>query len=211
MTTKNSLIVIGLLIIVSAAIGFYFYPFFPAEVASHWGMDGEVNGYMPKFWAVTLMPLLMLGMTGLFIWLPKIDPLKENISAFRKEYNLLITAIIAFLFYINLLTLFWNAEYHFDMAAWIAPALGILWFFIGTVLPKTKRNWFMGIRTPWSLSSDRVWKETHEFGGKLFKLSGMIAILGLFFPKDALWLVLTPVIFSSVAVVVYSYISFKKK
>lgn len=201
----------GIFTLISTTLSFYFYPFFPAEIASHWGVNGEVNGTMPKLLGVVIMPLLMVFLAALFVWLPKIDPLKENVAAFRREYNTLITIIIGFLFYINLLSLFWNAGYRFEMGAWIAPALGTLWFYIGVLLPRTKRNWFMGIRTPWSMSSDRVWKETHEFGGKLFKLSGLIAMLGLFFKGDALWVVIIPVIFSSIAVVIYSYISFKKK
>lgn len=211
MTTKTSLIIIGALFIISAAVGFYFYPLFPDQIASHWGFNGQVNGYMGKFWGLALLPILMVVLTGFFLWLPKIDPLKENVAIFRDFYNSIVTVIISFLFYIHMLTVFWNAGFRFDMGTFIAPAIAVLWYFIGVALPETRRNWFMGIRTPWTLSSDRVWKETHEFGGKLFKLSALAALLGVFFPSAAIWLVIVPILFSTLATVIYSYLSFKRK
>lgn len=89
-----------IIIILSFFIGIYFYPQMPDKMASHWNIKNEVDGYLPKFWGLFLMPLVSLGMYGLFIALPRIDPLKKNIEAFKKYYFGFILIMIVFLFYI---------------------------------------------------------------------------------------------------------------
>ena len=93
----------------------------------------------------------------------------------------------------------------------MVPALGILFYFVGIVTEKAKRNWFIGIRTPWTLSSDIVWNKTHKIGGKLFKIAALIAFSGLFFPKYAILLVIVPVILVALYTIVYSYFEYKKQ
>jgi uncharacterized membrane protein len=211
MSTKKSFIVVFAIIALSIAVGIYIYPSLPAQIASHWGSDGQVNGYMGKFWGIFLLPVIMVFLTALLYWLPSIDPKKKNVASFRKIYNGVIVGIIAFLFYIYALTILWNTGHAFDMNIAISIPIAGLWYLLGVALPKTKQNWFMGIRTPWTLESERVWKETHEFGGKLFRYSAIAALVGLLFPDMTLWFVLIPIIFSSLATVVYSYISYQSE
>jgi len=182
----------------------------PERMASHWNSQGEVDGYLSKFWGLFLMPIVSLAIFLLFLLIPRIDPLKKNIEKFRKYFDWFIVLIIIFLLYIYSLTIFWNLGYRFDMGQMMMPALGILFIYIGTLLKQAKRNWFIGIRTPWTLSSDAVWDKTHQLGSKLFKLAGIIALLGIFIPNYALWLVLVPVIAFSLYLMIYSYFEYKK-
>lgn len=183
----------------------------PDFMASHWNMRGEVNGYMSKFWGLFLMPLLALAMWLLFLLIPKIDPLKHNIQKFREYFDNFIALIILFLFYIYVLTLVWNLGYRFDLTQMMLPAFAILFYYSGVLISKTKQNWFIGIRTPWTLSSENVWKKTHKLGSKLFKACALISLLGLFFVNFAFWLVIIPVILSSVYVFIFSYLEHKKE
>ncbi len=80
----------------------------------------------------------------------------------------------------------------------------------GVMMENAKRNWFIGIRTPWTMSSDSVWNKTHAIGGKLFKISGGIAFLGVLFPDYAFFLVIAPIILSALYVTAYSYFEYKK-
>jgi uncharacterized membrane protein len=114
------------------------------------------------------------------------------------------------MFYIFLLTLFWNLGYRVGMTQAISPAMVILFFFIGAIMNKLERNWFIGIRTPWILSSDEVWKKTYKLGGKLFMFAGIIALLGAFFPDYAIWLIFAPILIVIVFVIVYSYFDYKQ-
>jgi len=207
---KIHIIILGI-VLVSFIIAIYFYPSMPERMASHWNAKGEVDGSLPKFWGLFLMPIVSLGMFLLFIFIPKIDPLKKNIEKFRKQFDMFIVMIILFLLYIYILTLFWNLDYRFDMTIMIVPAMGILFFYIGFLVEKAKRNWFVGIRTPWTLSNDVVWEKTHKLGGKLFKAAGVIAFFGIFFGEYAIWFVLVPVISVSVYLVAYSYFEYKRQ
>ncbi len=207
---KSKTIILGI-IILSFITGAYFYGQMPDRMASHWNIRGEVDDYISKFWGLFLMPIISIGLLFLFILIPKVDPLKENIEKFKKYFDDFMVLMIVFLFYIYLLTIAWNTGLRFDMGQAIIPAIGLLFYYIGTLFVNTKRNWFIGIRTPWTLSNDKVWQETHRVGGKLFKLAGVIAILGLFFPKQLLWFVVVPVILVSVLPFIYSYFLYQKE
>jgi uncharacterized membrane protein len=203
----------AMLVMIAASfiIGAWLYPGMPESLPSHWNIRGEVDGYMPKFWALFLMPIITVGLTALFLVIPRIDPKKSNIEKFRKYYEALVVLIVAFLFYIYLLTLFWNLGYVFDMGQMLVPALGFLFYFIGSILDKVKTNWFIGIRTPWTLSSERVWKLTHRKGGMVFRASGVIALFGILFPVFAVWLLLAPILVGVAYLMVYSYMEYQKE
>jgi len=206
---KNEIKTLGI-IILFFAIGIYFYPQMPDRVASHWNIQGEPNNYMSKFWGLLLMPIISSILLVIFLLIPKMDPLKENIEKFRKHFDNFIILMTTFLFYIYLLTIAWNIGLKFDMNRMIIPAMGLLFYYIGDLLGNTKRNWLVGIKTPWTLSSDKVWEETHRVGGKLFKFAGIITVLGLFFPKNLLWITVLPVILVIVFTFIYSYFLYKR-
>lgn len=208
---KKSNIIIILIILASFIIGIYFYPRTPDEIASHWNSRGQVDDYMSKFWGLFLMPIISIGLFLLFILIPKIDPLKENIDKFKKYFDGFMVLMIVFLFYIYLLTIFWNIGLRFDMGQLMTPALGLLFYYCGILIENAKKNWFIGIRTPWTLSSDKVWEKTHKIGAKLFKIVAIIAFFGVVFPEYAIFLVMIPVILAAVYTIVYSYIEYRKE
>ena len=159
-----------------------------------------------------MMPLMSIGILALFLIIPNLDPLKDNIAEFREIFNLFIFVIMLFLAYIWALTIFWNLGFtSFKMSTAILPAMGFLFLLIGYMLRQAKRNWFVGIRTPWTLSSDTVWSEIHRLGSKLFVASGVLSFLGIFFEDYAIWFVLVPVLGSTFFLYIYSYILFRKE
>lgn len=207
---KTTIIALGI-ILLSFLIGISLYSSMPTEMASHWNVQGEVNDYLSKFWGLFLMPMMSLGIFLLFLIVPKIDPLKANIAKFRKYFDGFIVFFVGFLFYVYLLTIFWNLGIRFSFPQLIMPAFGALFYYCGILIERTKRNWFIGIRTPWTLSSENVWDKTHKLGGKLFKIAGVVAILGIISGKYAVFFVLCPAIFVSIYLVVYSYIEYQKE
>jgi len=213
MSTRTTTIIVLLMIVAATVGGLLLWNRLPDAMASHWGPNDEVNGYMSKFWGVFLMPLITLGLFGLFLVIPSIDPLKANIAQFRDVFNLFITLIVSFMIYIYFLTLRWNLGYpDFGMSKAMLPAMGILFFFIGYMLRKSKRNFFIGIRTPWTLSSDKVWDETHRLGSVLFMASGVLAFIGSFFGGMlAFWFLFIPVIGSTLITLVYSYVLYQRE
>jgi uncharacterized membrane protein len=199
------------IVLLSVLIGIVLYPSMPELMASHWDAAGQVDGYMPKFWGLFLMPIISAIILGLFIAIPKIDPLARNIRKFRKQFDMFVLLMMMFMLYIYLLTIGWNFGVRFGMTQALAPALALLFYYTGAMMEESKRNWFIGIRTPWTMSSDRVWGETNRLGGKLMRAAGVVALLGVVFPDFAFTLILAPVIAFAVFSVVYSYVIFKKQ
>lgn len=195
----------------SFAIGIYFYPQLPEEMASHWNAQGEADAHMPKFWGLFLFPSVLVGLSLLFIAIPVIDPLKENIEKFRGYYDGFVVLFFLFMLSVYFQMILWNLGMEISPNLTLPIGLGLLFFYIGILCENAKRNWFIGIRTPWTLSSERVWEKTHKIGGKLFKIAGAIAFAGLLFRSHALFLALVPAILAAAYAVVYSYIEYQKE
>ncbi len=182
------------IILVMFASAIYFYPAMPDSMASHWNAKGEVNDYMSKPFGMYLMPLFAIVILIIFLIIPKIDPLKKNIKKFKRYFDMFLVLILLFFAYIYGLTLAWNLGFTYSMNIMIIPAMAGLFYFIGILLGKAKRNWFIGIRTPWTLSSDRVWNKTHKLGSKMYKFSAIVSLIGLFFGEYIVWFILIPVL-----------------
>ena len=211
MSTRTTTILVLLMILGAAAAGLVLWNQLPDQMASHWNVNDEVDGYMPKVWGVFLMPLVSLGLFLLFLVIPNIDPNKANIAEFRESFNLFIVLFVVFMLYVHGLTLAWSLGYTgFRLSTALLPAVGLLFIFIGFMLRKAKRNFFIGIRTPWTLSSDTVWEKTHQLGAVLFMASGALVFIGgLFGGVTAFWMLLVPLIGSTLFLVVYSYILYR--
>lgn len=208
MSSRSTVILTLVMILAAALLSVVVYPRLPEQVASHWNAADQVDGTMPRFWGAFIMPIITLGMLGLFLVIPAIDPLKANIARFRGTFNVFILLIVVFLLYLHVLTTLWNLGLQsFRMSTAMLPAMGLLFVFVGLLLRRAKRNFSIGIRTPWTLSSDAVWDKTHRLGAVLFVVSGVLAALGAFIPGPrAYLLVLAPVLASTLILVVYSYV-----
>jgi uncharacterized membrane protein len=213
MSTRTTTIIILLMLLIGAVAGLLLWNRLPDQMASHWDINDQVNGYTSKFLGVFLMPLIVLGMSVLFLVIPNIDPLKANIVKFRETFNLFVVLIIAFMLYVHGLTLIWNlGNTSFKMSTSMLPAMGLLFIFIGFLLRKAKRNFFIGIRTPWTLSSDYVWDKTHQLGSILFMASGVLAFIGgIFGGMTAFWFLFVPLIGSTVFLLIYSYVLYQRE
>jgi len=213
MSTRTTTILVLIMLVAATLAGLLLWNQLPDQMASHWNVNDQVDGYMSRFWGVFLLPLITLGMLVLFLAVPSIDPLKANIAQFRGAFNLFIVLIVAFMLYIYGLSLAWNLGYtDFKMSGAMLPAIGLLFVFIGFMMRQAKRNFFIGIRTPWTLSSDTVWNETHRVGAVLFMVSGVLAFLGAFFGgTTAFWMMFAPIIGSTIFLLVYSYVLYRRE
>jgi uncharacterized membrane protein len=207
---KATAVITGL-ILFSFIISIYFYPHVPEPMATHWNFRGEVDGYMSKLWGVFFMPVMTTGLAVLFMAIPRIDPKKENIAKFRKYYDGFVIILIFFMLVVHLQTLLWNTGIRISPNTVLPVGTGLLFYYIGVLVENAERNWFIGIRTPWTLSSDRVWRKTNRLGGKLFRAAGIAAVLGAFFPELAFFFILGPALFIAGFTVVYSYLEYQKE
>lgn len=196
----------------AAAVSIWAYPRLPEMVATHWNLRGQVDGYSSRFWAVTIMPLVILAVTGLFRVLPKLDPRRENYEKFLSSYWLLTNAVIAFLGVAHVLIIGNGLGYEVHIDRLLPLSIGLLLTFLGNYLTRVEPNWFVGIRTPWTLSSDTVWRRTHRTGGWLFVLAGIVVALAGFAPRAAVMpIIIATVLVAALIPVVQSYILWKRE
>ncbi|MCL2149528.1 MAG: SdpI family protein [Dehalococcoidia bacterium] len=188
------------------ALALVLYNRMPDPMTSHWNAQGAADGYISRFWGMFLFPIMTTGLALLLLAIPQIDPLKENIRRFRTTYDWAIVFIVGFMLYIYGLTLLWNLGTQFDFMQLLVPAAAILYFFLGVLLGKAKRNYLIGIRTPWTLNNEDVWNRTHKIGGLIFKAAALFTLPGVFWPGLAVWFVVGPILLAAIVLIAASYI-----
>ncbi|HUO75622.1 MAG TPA: SdpI family protein [Candidatus Paceibacterota bacterium] len=198
------------ILILTLAVSIVVYPQLPATVASHFNAAGEVNGTMNRFWGAFLVPLIMVMLYVVYAVIPHIDPLGENIASFRRAYDVFWLGVLVFLLYLHMLTLAFNTGWRFNMTVALVPGLAALFWLIGWLMSQSRRNWFIGIRTPWTLSSDSIWEATHRMAGTLFKVAGILMLGALVFPSLSLWFIFVPILIAALVPIVHSYLLYRR-
>lgn len=207
---KGELVILGI-IILSFIISVYFYPQMPERMASHWNAKGEVDGYMSKFWGSFILPLILLAVVLLFLAIPRIDPLRGNIAKFRKYYDGFIILFSIFMLVFQLQVILWNIGIKVSPNTTLPIALGLFFYYLGILVENAKRNYFIGIRTPWTLNSEAVWDKTHKLGGKLFKIAAVVTLIGALFPYYAFLFILVPMLSVAAYTTIYSYLQYRRE
>ncbi|HPC05572.1 MAG TPA: DUF1648 domain-containing protein [Anaerolineaceae bacterium] len=205
-TTWISFIIIAILV----AVGLVLLPQLPDQVPSHWNDQGQVDGYSSKLTGVLLMPGILLATLLLLLVVPSIDPRRANIAKFRPQYNVFILCFVLFLAYLYILTLLAGLGIKFDMNRMLVPALGLLFIFVGSMVRHAKRNYMIGIRTPWTLHSNVVWDQTHKVGGIAFMIAGAFTMVTVFVPQFAFPVMMVSVLLVTVGTIVYSYLVYRQ-
>ena len=196
----------------AAAVSVWAYPRLPETVATHWNLQGMPDGYSSRFWAVAVMPLVTLGLWGLFNVLPKVDPKRENYAKFLDSYWLIANAVLVFTGVADALILANGLGYTVQVDRLLPLGIGLLFAFLGNYLTRVEPNWFVGVRTPWTLSSDAVWRKTHRTAGWLFVVGGLVIAAAAFAPRSAfLPLFVATIVVVAGIPVVQSYILWKRE
>lgn len=172
-----------LIVIASWILGWYFYQNFPAQVVTHWNFYGVPDSWGKGTTHALVLPGVITGMYLLFLALPYLDPKKERYEEFQKVYTIFKNLLLLVMFLIFLASGLFNLGYNVQIQYVVPIIIGLLMMIIGNYMGKIKPNWFMGIRTPWTLSSETVWQKTHRLGGFLFTLFGLVLIAVPFLPK----------------------------
>ena len=197
---------------VTAAISVWAYPRLPPTVATHWGLDGTPDGYSSRLMAVSIMPLVLVFMTVIFNVLPKVDPRRENYARFLSSYWLIANAVIVFLLVAHAMIIASGLGFDVKIDRLMPLGVGLLFVFLGNYLTRVEPNWFIGIRTPWTLSSDSVWRRTHRTGGWLMVIGGLVLAASAFVPRPAfLVLLVATIVIVAVIPIVQSYVLWKRE
>jgi len=198
-----------LFILLTVIVSFYFYSLFPDQVATHWNAQGVVDSYSGKYFAAFFFPLFNIAIYLLLLFIPHLDPKKPNYDKFKNIYHILKGGIVAFMSLIYLVVGLNGIGYNLPVNIIVPIGIGLFFILIGYYLKDIKPNWFLGIRTPWTLSSEDVWSKTHKYGSKIFMVSGLIMLLAAIFPEGFIYFIILFVILIS-STVVYSYLIYRK-
>lgn len=166
-----------LLIAIAVAVSMAVYPQLPERVPTHWNFRGEVDGWSSRAFGAFLIPCIMLAVALLTPLLPKLDPRKANYAKFEPTYWFMINLVLTFMLAVHFMTLAVTLGADIPVERFIPFGVGALFAIIGNVMPRTRSNWSLGIRTPWTLSSDRVWERTHRVGGYLMLAGGLLVMV----------------------------------
>ncbi|MBH0160527.1 SdpI family protein [Fictibacillus sp. 26RED30] len=199
------------LIALSVLIGVFAYPYLPDQMPMHWNIHGEVDGYWDKQYAAFFPPLLMIVLMALFIFMPRIDPKKENYKKFSSSYTIFITIMNVFFLLLQSMTISYGLGVNIDISLVVNLGIGLLFIVLGNYLPRIKHNYFIGVRTPWTLANEKTWRKTHQLSGKLFVMAGILLVAISFLPgiykfTGMLVVVLSTVLIATIA----SYVFFNR-
>lgn len=200
------------LVALSVAVSVYAYPRLPARVTTHWDIHGQPNGYSSRLFAAVFFPLLLLALWGFLRGLPRIDPRRANYAKMQGSYDLVVNAALTIVVIAHVGAMSAALGAHVNIVRVVTAAVGAMIALIGNVLPRARPNWWFGIRTPWTLSNDRVWERTHRVGGRLFVAAGVLIVIAAFAPP--LFALPAIVVFgagSSLAAVIYSYFAWREE
>lgn len=179
-----------------------------AEVPVHWNLAGEVDGYASKGFALFFTPLLTLGLVALLSAIPRLDPRRNNLYRSSTAYQVMCSAIVVLMLLVHTGVVLIALGVDLELTVVVGVGIGALLFVIGTQLGNTRSNWFMGVRTPWTLESDLSWRKTHLLAGRLFMAIGLISAATALFgpPQIFFWILLIGLLGGIGWIVAYSYV-----
>ncbi len=203
-----------LLTLLSWALAAWLYTGLPQRVPTHWNWEGKVDGWGDKSWATFLMPAMMTGMLVLFVFLPALSPKQFEVDSFRSTYLYIMVLVTGLLAYMNAIILLQTGQEvrggskYLDIGRAMIAGIFLFIALMGNVMGKVRRNFYIGIRVPWTLASDRVWNDTHRLAAWVMVAAGTIGfvlVLAGVSPVVALGLLIVSMLIPAV----YSFVHYK--
>ncbi|MFZ5651533.1 MAG: SdpI family protein [Bacillota bacterium] len=200
------------LIILSFVTGALVYPYLPELVPSHWNIHGQVDNYSSRFWGAFALPMLTAGIYLLMVIVPRFDPKKENYTRFKGAYRSIKTGFTVFMLFLYAVILLNSLGYGVPVDRFVITGIGALFIIIGNIMGQLKHNYFVGVKTPWTIASEEVWRRTHRLSGRVWVASGLVSFLtGLFLGGERGFVIFAAAIAAAVIIpVAYSFIIYKK-
>ena len=206
---RNYFLIGGLMVIAVLVATLTVYPHLPERVPSHWNSQGQADAFSAKWTLFATMPGIMVGLMVLFAGLQWLSPRHFEVDTFRSTYLYIMLVVLGLFAYVQGVSLWAAAGGHFRMDRVIMGGIGLLIALMGNVMGKVQRNFYIGIRTPWTLANERVWYATHRFGAKVFVVGGVLA-LALALAGAGFWIPFATVLVAAFSPVVYSLVYYKR-
>lgn len=209
MTTFRANMICFLLIGVAIVVAIVLYSSLPEQIPTHWNLAGEVDDYTAKPWGVVILPLAAILIFVVMRLIPLISPKGFRTDKFMDVVNVFTVALVGFMCGVAILVLLEANGQDVRINEMIFAGVGLLFIVLGNYMGKVRKNFFIGIRTPWTLASDEVWSRTHRLGGKVLILIGLFMIVNGFVRFSERWLI-AAIVITALVPVVYSYVIYRK-
>jgi uncharacterized membrane protein len=206
---KTDYLATGLFLLI-AGLTLYGFLNIQGDVAVHFGPEGEPDRTMGKLPGLLFLPAISLGVFLLLNYIPKIDPLEDNVEDFKPALEGMAVALVAFMAYVQGLIIAWNLGIIVDISRAIVPAIAGVFYAAGLLLKRAERNWFIGIRTPWTLSSDEVWRKTHQRAAPLFRFAAVFSLGAIVYPDMLIEFTVVPAVILAIYSTLYSFIKYRE-
>lgn len=186
-------------------------PVAPEEMPVHWGLNGMPDRYGTRLEGLLLLPVIASGLYLLLRVLPRLDPRRKEYEHLDGVFGAMRIAIMAVITMMHLSIISTALGWQATPATVVPFCVGLLLALFGAALPSVQPNWIIGIRTPWTLSSDQAWERTQEHGGHLFIAMGLMLVVAAV--VQAPWLLVSTLALDGIAVlwmIGYSYVAWKR-
>lgn len=177
--TKQAVVAAILLTVAALAYTLAVYATLPQRIPTHWGWRGEVDGWGDKTMAAFLMPGMMVLLLGMLLALPWLSPRNFSVDSFRETFNYVMLMAVALMGYLHVVMLHAGLHPGLDMGRVLVGGILLFLALMGNVLGKVRRNFWMGVRTPWTLASETVWIATHRLAARLWASVGLVGALAV--------------------------------
>lgn len=188
------------------------YSILPSKVPNHWDLDGTIT-YDDKN-TLFIIAFVTILIAVLFPVLVKIDPKKRNYQKFLPSYQAFQAFMMIFMLAVTAIIVIEALRPNtVNVPTIVLIMVGLLFVLLGNMMPRFRSNWFCGIRTPWTISSEQIWTKTHRLGGRMFFASGILIFLSAFIPNNNIrfGLVISFALISSIVPYIFSYLLYKKE
>ena len=183
---KKTLILTAILILLPMLIGFIFWDKLPDQLATHFGSNGEPDGWSSKTFAVIGLPVLLVAVHLACFFITFADPKKQRIDPKLFKLILWLCPVISWFGCGSTYAYALNMELNTTNIAMVL--LGVLFIVIGNYLPKARQNYTVGIKLPWTLDDEENWNRTHRLAGKLWMVCGLLFVIVSFFGLGTSWI-----------------------
>lgn len=208
MTRQRANLWILVMFAATMAYAAFVYPTLPERIPVHWNIRGEVDGWGSRSTILLGPGLILLGWAMLH-GLPKLSPRQFSIDAFGSTFNLIMFLVSGMFAYVGCLIIHASGHPHIDIGRWLIAGIALFLAALGNLMGKTRRNFYVGIRTPWTLASERVWDATHRLGGR-WMATGGVAAAALVLLDGPAQLALAIVLAATLYPILFSYLYYKR-
>ena len=207
---KWKLIISSAIILLPILVGLILWNALPESLTTHWGADGNADGWSSKAFAVFVLPFLILISHWICVLVTAADPKNKNQN--KKAIGIVFWICPIISLFVNGIVYGTAFGMEFSMELFMPALFGLMFIVLGNYLPKFKQNYTLGIKVPWTLANEENWNKTHRLGGKLWVIGGLILIASIFFPEDIMVTTLVVVIaILAIVPIVYSYCLYRKQ